>query len=229
MKKLICLALAVLMLFALTACAQNNNETRTPENAVPETQSSGTKAPETTQAPAASELPSPAEIEAAIAAALGDGYLATVDVPEEEIYICPLGWLEDMSILDSWVAKQALISAVDLDNVVIAKCKDAADTEKVVDAFNNSFAQACGYVRKYPFGVAKVENARIYKVDDTVMMILAGASPDENMEAEVEAKLAADEYAKIDAALEKLFGFLPENLAVIPEDSGNSGGGLLGG
>lgn len=238
MKKLLCLALAVLMLLALAACAGNTTPTdpkndtapatQTPDTKAPDTQAPDTQAPET-EAPAPAELPSPAEIEAAIAAALGDGYLATVDVPEEEIYMCPLGWVEDMSILDSWVAKQALISAVDLDNVVVAKCKDAADTEKVVNAFNNSFAQACGYVSQYPFNVAKVQNARIYCVGDTVMFLMAGASADAEADEEAAAQLAASEYEKIDAAVEALFGFLPENLAVVPEDSGSSGGGLLGG
>lgn len=228
MKKLLCLALAVLMLFALAACAENPTPTESKNDTTPATDAPETKAPDTTAAPAPAELPSPVEIEAAVAAALGDGYLATVDVAEEEIYLCPLGWLEDMSILESWVAKQAVISAVDLDNVVVAKCKDAADTEKVVEAFNNSFAQTVSYVRQYPFGTAKVLGARIYRVGDTVMFLMAGAS-DDSGDAETEAKLAETEYAKIDAALEKLFGFVPENLAVIPEDNGNSGGGLLGG
>ena len=54
MKKLLCLALAVLMLFTLAACAENNNETLTPDT--PAT----TTPPETTQAPAPAETPSAA-------------------------------------------------------------------------------------------------------------------------------------------------------------------------
>ena len=218
MKKLLCLALAVLMLFAFAACAQNNNETKAPETDTPETQ-----APET-QAPVPAEIPTPAEIEAAIAAALGEGDKATVDVSEDEFFMSPIGWL-DQEKVKSYVAKQALVSAVDMDTIVVAECEEGY-ADEAVDLLNQSYAQTVSYVSQYPFGVAKVQNARLYKVGNTVMLIIAGASPDEDMDAEAEAKLAVDEYAKIDAALEKLFGFVPENLAVISE---NNGGGLLGG
>ena len=240
MKKLLCLALAVLMLFALAACAQNNNETKTPATNAPDTQPPETKAPETkapetqapeTKAPETEPAPAqgytPAEIEAAIAAALGDGYLATVQIPEDEIYTCPLGWLEDASVVESWVAKQAAISALNPDNVVVAKCKTAADAETVVQAFNNCFAQQIGYSRQYPFSVAKVEGCRICRVEDTVMYILTGAEADPEADEEAAARLAAAEYEKVDAALQTLFGFVPENLAEIPDDQGS--GGLLGG
>ena len=225
MKKLLCLALAALMLFAFAACAQNNNETLTPDTLTPDTKTpETTQAPET-QAPAPAETPTPAEIEAAIAAALGEGDKATVDVSEDEFFMSPIGWL-DQDKVKSYVAKQALVSAVDLDTVCIAEVEEGY-ADEAVSIFNQSFAQTMSYIRQYPFGVAKVENTRICKVGNTVMLIIAGASPDEDMDAETEAKLAVEEYAKIDAALEKLFGFVPENLAVIPENNG--GGGLLGG
>ena len=233
MKKLLCLALAVLMLFTLAACAEEpaptepKNDTA-PATQAPDTQAPDTQAPETTQAPAPAEVPTPAEIEAAIAAALGDGYLAVVEIPEDEIFTSPVGWLEDISIVDSWVAKQAAVSALNPDNVAVVKCKTAADAETVVQAFNNCYAQQVGYSRQYPFSVAKVEGCRIYRVEDTVMYVLAGADADPEAGEEAAAQLAAAEYAKIDAAVEALFGFVPENLAVIPEDNG-SGGGLLGG
>ncbi len=226
MKKLLCLALAVLMILSLAACAQNNNETPPPETLTPDTkEAQTTQAPDTTQAPAPAETPTPAEIEAAIAAALGEGDLATVDVPEEELYSSPIGWL-DQSKVKSWVAKQALVSALNMDQVAIAECEDGY-ADEAVELFNQSFAQTMSYVRMYNFGVAKVENARIYKVGNTVMLIIAGAAPAEDADDEAAAKLADEEYAKIDAALAELFGELPENLAVIPENNG--GGGLLGG
>lgn len=223
MKKLLCLALAALMLFGLAACAENGGETKAPETTLaPET----TKAPETTEAP--KPAPTPAEIEAAVAAALGEGYLATVDVSEEDLWSCPLGWLEDLSILDTWVAKQAAVPALNMDTVIVAKCKDAADADKVIGVYNDYLAQTVGYTRQYPFGAAKVQGARICKVDDLALFILAGAEADPEADEEAAAKLAAAEYEKIDAALEALFGYVPENLAVIPEDTGASGG-LLGG
>lgn len=231
MKKLLCLALAVLMLFALAACAENPTPTEpkndtTPATQAPDTQAPDTQAPETTQAPAPAEAPTPAEIEAAIAAALGEGYKATVDVPEDGFFMSPVGWLEQEKV-KSYVAKEALITALDLDTVAIAECEEGY-ADEAVSIFNQSFAQSVSYIHQYTYGVAKVENGRIYKVGNTVMLIIAGASPDEDMDDEAKAKLALDEYAKIDAAIESLFGFVPENLAVIPEDNG-SGGGLLGG
>ncbi len=226
MKKLLCLVLAALMLLTLVACAEIKDPTDTQKipdtNAVPDT----TKAPDTTAAPAPAEAPTPAEIEAAIAAALGEGYLATETVPQDEIFTSAIGWL-DQTKVKSCIAKQALVSALNMDQIAIAECEDGY-ADEAVELFNQSFAQTVSYVRQYPFGVAKVENARIYKVGNTVMLIIAGAAPAEDADAEAEAKLAADEYAKIDAALAELFGFVPENLAVIPEDNGGSGG-LLGG
>ena len=226
MKKLLCLALAVLMLFALAACAENPTPTEPKNDTAPATQAPDTQAPETTQAPAPAEAPTPAEIEAAIAAALGEGDIATVDVTGDDLFKNPVGWL-DQEKVKAYVSKEALVSARDPDKVAIAACEeDYAD--EAVSIFNESLAQSVSYAHLYNYGIAKAENARLYKVGGTVMLILAGASPDEDMDDEAKAKLALDEYAKIDAAIESLFGFVPENLAVIPEDNG-SGGGLLGG
>ena len=130
--------------------------------------------------------------------------------------------------MDSWVAKQAAVSALNPDNVAVVKCKTAAAAETVVQAFNDFFAQQVSYASLYPYSVAKVEGCRIYRVEETVLYVLAGADADPEAGEEAAAKLAAEEYAKIDAAIESLFGYVPENLAVIPEDNG-SGGGLLGG
>jgi len=109
-----------------------------------------------------------------------------------------------------------------MDAVVIAECEDGY-ADEAVKQLNESFAQTVDYIRQYPFGVAKVEGARLYKIGNTVMLIIAGASADEKASAEDEAKLAASEYEKIDNALKALFGTLPENLAVIPEATDNGG------
>ena len=66
-------------------------------------------------------------------------------------------------------------------------------------------------------------NARIYQSGDYVVYIIAGASYD-GEDSEAEAKLAAAEYAKIDEAVKSVFGTLPNNSAVVPEDNGGSGG-----
>ena len=71
-----------------------------------------------------------------------------------------------------------------------------------------------GDIRQYPFGTAKVLNARLYQSGDYVIYVIVGASYDGD-DAEAEAKLAVAEYEKIDEVIEEIFGALPENLAVV--------------
>ena len=213
MKKFIALLLAALMVMSFAACSSNkNDDPKKPESSQTETNKTddpGKKSDEVKTA-------APKDIEAAIAKALGNGDLATVDVPEEEISLSALGRL-DMTKVKSYVAKQAAVPSVDLDAIVIAECEDGY-ADEAVTLFNESYAQTVDYIRQYPFGVAKVEGARLYKVGNTVMLIIAGASAGDGASAEDEAKLAAAEYEKIDNALRDLFGTLPENLAVAPKN-----------
>lgn len=192
MKKWIVFILAALMLLSMAACGSNSGETEAPLKAA-----------------------TPAEIEAAVAAALGDGCLATVDVPEEELFTSPLGDL-DLSRVKSYVAKQSEVVSVDVDTIVIAECEDGYADEAVAK-LNEAYGRILSYIRQYPFGVAKVEGARLYKVGSTVMLIIAGASYD-GEDSEAEARLANEEYQKIDEALKGLFGSLPQNLIQIPEN-----------
>lgn len=162
----------------------------------------------------------PAEIEQKIADAIGkDNYLCDTEIDKD--------WLQstfqlDMSKVESYVAKQNSIGSVNPDTVVILKTKDgyAADAVK---ALNTYYAQIVDYIRQYPFGTAKVMNARLYQSGDYVIYIVAGASYD-GEDSEAETKLAVSEYAKIDEAIKSVFGTLPDNLAVVPEDNGSSGG-----
>ncbi len=217
MKKVIALILAMMMVASLVACGSDSNK----EN--PNTNNNTSQTDEKPKEEV--KEATPAEIEAAIAKALGDGYLATVEVPEEEILMTALGRL-DMEKVESYIAKQSAVTSVNLDTVVIVKCKDGY-ADEAVQAFNDAFDQTISYIRQYPFGVAKVEGARLYKINDTVIYVIAGASAGEGTSAEEEAKLAVSEYEKIDAAIKEVCGVLPENLAVIPEDSGNNGGAFL--
>ena len=192
MKKWIVFILAALMLLSMAACGSNSGETEAPLKAA-----------------------TPAEIEAAVAAALGDGCLATVDVPEEELFTSPLGDL-DLTKVKSYVAKQSEVVSVDVDTIVIAECEDGYADEAVAK-LNEAYGRILSYIRQYPFGVAKVEGARLYKVGSTVMLIIAGASYD-GEDSEAEAKQANEEYQKIDEALKGLLGSVPQNLIQIPEN-----------
>ena len=186
MKKIVALVLAALMLLPLVACG-------------------GSKTMDA----------SPAEIEAAIAKALGDGYLCTVDVTGDDLATSVVSDV-DMSQVEEFVVKTTAVPAMNLDRVAILKCKDGY-ADQAVEALNAAFANTISYIRLYPFGTAKVEGARLYKVGNTVIYVLAGQQPDYEMSDEDAAKLAAAEYEKVDAAIKGLAGSVPENLAVIPK------------
>lgn len=145
-----------------------------------------------------------------------------MDAPEDELFSTVVSSI-DFSQVGDYVIKQARVSAVNPDTVVVLKCKSGyADT--AVDLINESYAQTLSYSRLYSFSVAKVEGARLYKIGDTVIFVIGGANAEDGASAEDEAKLAASEYEKIDGAIKELFGTLPENLAVVTEpDDTNSG------
>lgn len=201
MKKFIAFLLAALMVMSFAACSSNNSD--------------NPKTSESDQTSNQTKVYTPAEIETAIAKALGDSDLCTVDVPKEEIVSSAIGYL-DLTKVKAYIAKQTNLPSVMLDSIVIAECEPGY-ADEAVKLFNENYAQVISYIRQYPFGVAKAENARIYKVGNTVMFIMAGADADENTSAEDEAKLAVSEYEKIDNAIKSLFGTLPKNLAVVAE------------
>jgi len=225
MKKYLTIALAALMVMSLAGCSNTTNSSAA--------NSDSSSASSTVNSDAASDKTdnssdsdsnaeknvAPADVEAAIAKALGDGYLSTVDAPEDELFSTVVSTI-DFSQVDDYVIKQATVSAVNPDTVVVLKCKSGyADT--AVDLINESYAQILSYSRLYSFSVTKVEGARLYKIGDTVIFVIGGANAEDGASAEDEAKLAASEYEKIDNAIKELFGTLPENLAVVtePDDS----------
>lgn len=226
MKKHIAIITAAVLALTLTACSNTESKPNDPQssnsgNINNESTSKTDSKPDNSQ----SAAPSPKEIEAAIAKALGDGYLCTADVPDEEMGLSCIGWL-DFTKIDEYVVKQPTIYAQDA--VGIVKCKEGY-ADEAATILNDHFAQSISYIRQYPHDIAKVEGTRIYKIGDIVMYITAGAAPDANTSDEDAAKLAASEYEKIDNAIKEIFGSLPENLAVIPEDNGEDNGGNNGG
>lgn len=224
MKKTFSAIMAALLALSLTACGNSNEKTSGSDNS----SSSSTGKPDNSSSSKPESKPdspqtaehSPKEIEAAIAKALGDGYLCTADVPDEEIPLSCIGWL-DLTKIDEYVVKQPTVYAQDA--VGIVKCK-AGYADEAAKILNDHFAQSISYIRQYPFDVAKVEGTRIYRYGDTLMYITAGAAATAEMSEEDAAKLADSEYKKIDKAMEDLFGKKLENLAVMPEETENSGG-----
>lgn len=228
MKKSALIITALVLALTLASCGnQNPNtpDTTSPktETVEPETDKPAETTPDTKKDDSTASEITPASIEKAIADAVGsENYLCDTDIEES--------WLKnsfglDLSKVKSYVAKQNAISAVNLDTVIILETEDGyADT--AVELLNESYSGAVSYIRQYAFGVGKVMNARIYKEGNYVIYILAGASYEGN-DAEKEDEFAVSEYKKIDDALNSIFGEIPENLAVIPEDDGSSVGLII--
>ena len=196
-KKIALILLSLVMAFSIVACGKATDNKKTDDTGKGNTTVTAT----------------PAEIEQKIADAIGkDSYLCDTDIDKD--------WLQnsfglDLSKVDSYVAKQNSIASVNPDTVIVLKTKDGYVAD-AVKALNDNFAQMVSYIRQYPFGTAKVINARLYQSGDYVIYVIAGASYDGD-DAEAENKLAVSEYAKIDEALKSVLGTLPENLAVVPE------------
>lgn len=213
MKKIFAFILATLMLISFAACSNQsggNNDKKPDSNnstITPGDKTSSVK---------------PADIEKAIKEAIGkDGYLCDTDISAEDL---ANRYDLDMTKVETFVAKENSVSSVNLDTVIILQVKAGYEAD-AIKAINGTYEQTVSYIRQYPFGVAKVEGARLYQNGNVVALILAGANAKDNATAEDRAKTADAEYQKIDNAWKSLFGSLPQNQIVIPEDNGNNGGG----
>ena len=223
MKKITVTLITAAMLLTLAGCSQNSSGTsdssQTSQSTSAADSSTDSKPADDSDNSGVNADVSASDIEKKIAEALGDGYLCDVDIDAD--------WFQnyygfDMSQIEEYAAKQNTISAANPDTVIVLKVKDGyADT--AAELLNTAFAQQVSYIRQYPFGVQKVMNARIFKNGNYVIYAIAGQSYD-GEDSEEELKLAESEYAKVDSAVESVFGTLPENIAVVPEDDGNSGG-----
>ena len=72
----------------------------------------------------------------------------------------------------------------------------------------------------YNMDLQRVLQARLFVNDNYVALIVEGEQADWQTSDEEQAKFAADEAAKVDAAWSAIFGS-SENSIVIPADSGN--------
>ena len=202
MKKSILIVFLLIIALSFSACQKNNSSN------------------DTSSDKSATVTLSPEEIKDKIADAVGaDNFLCDTEI--EEFYLTNTYGF-DLSKIESYVALQNSISSINPDTIIILKTKDDyADT--AVDAINTIYAQSVSYIRQYPFNTAKVLNARLYSEADYVIYVIAGASYD-GEDSEEENRLAVSEYEKIDEAIKDIFGKLPENKAVVPEDTGSAGG-----
>lgn len=223
MRKIELVILAGVMALSLSACAGKKDAQQGATTQQTTTQQNETQTQKETDKDSdnkKNDSVSIKSIEDAVVQAIGEeNYLC--DVEKDKTMLFARLELDESQIVE-YIAKENSISSVHLDQIMIFKVKDGyADT--VVDKINDDFAQTVSYVRQYPFGVAKVLNARLYKSGNYVVFVLAGADYDGD-DSEAEEKLAEEEYAKIDKTMEGIFGAVPENLLVIPENDGSNGG-----
>lgn len=199
-KKVLTLGLCAVMALSLAACGgQSGNDTKPDQKN--ETIST-----------------TPADIQTAIKEALGDGWLCDAELDEETV----LGYYGlDGEQIEAISAAESSNSSLNIDRVVIIQVKDGY-AEDAVKALNDGFDQTAGYSRLYGFGVPKMLGTRLYQSGNFVALITAGASGDELPEEEA-AKLSSGEYAKIDEAWKGIFGNIPTNQIVIPEEKETGG------
>ena len=166
-KRMMCLLLAAGVAIGLSACQKPQHSDDPKQSSTAQPGTSATQ-PGTTTAPLSLTA---AEVEQKIAEAIGaDQYLCTVDIEKETLETY---YGLDGSQIEDFCAKQNAISSVNPDTVIVLKLKRGyADT--AVEKLNTGYAQLVGYIRMYPFGTAKVLNARLYQIDDYVLYIIAG-------------------------------------------------------
>lgn len=221
------LILMMVLLLLLTGCGGNKTQTAS-KNSDKNNDKKATATP-TKAADTPVNTPSgvtPESLEAAIRQALGDGYVADMDTPADELPLTMLGGI-DLSKIDSYVAKQNAVPSVHADTVIIVRCKDASYADTVVAAFNEFVDRAHKQAKIYPLEPFKQMEARLYKAGDIVMYILAGAPlpEDSRLDDMQQYQYAVDEYKKIDDALKSLLGYLPENLLSDGSEGGEDEGG----
>ena len=125
----------------------------------------------------------------------------------------------DMSQIESWAAESNSMSSLNMDCAVVLQVKDgyAEDAAKLLQ---QSYEQTLSYARMYNMDLQRVLQARLFVNGNYVALIIEGEQGDWEASGEDQAKFAADEAAKVDAAWSEIFGSA-DNSIVIPEDSGN--------
>ena len=214
MKRILTGIMALIMIFSATAAVSAADLAKVgTDNSVTVTDTAKTA---DTAVKKSKSKNSPAKVEKQIKKAIGSkNYNCNTKISEKKLSET---YGLNMKKIKSYVAKESSVPSVYLDEVIVLKVKKGyADT--AVKKLNKAFAQKVDYVRQYPFSVAKVMNARIYKSGNYVAFVLAGKEPSDNMSSKKAAKLAKSEYKKTDKAWQKIFGKKAKNYAVIPKTS----------
>ena len=195
MKRILTFALALVMVLSLAACGSKSDDNKKNDNEVTMTGQ---------------------EVLEQLKKSLGDSYAS--DTAETEDRISGYYGL-DMSQIESWAAESSSMSSTSMDCAVVLKVKDGYAKDAAA-LLQQSFDQTVNYARMYNMDLQRVLQGRLYISGNYVAYFIEGQAPDHNASAEAQAKFAADEAAKVDAAWSALFGSAGNSI-VIPEESGS--------
>ncbi|MGI6028368.1 MAG: DUF4358 domain-containing protein [Candidatus Heteroscillospira sp.] len=202
-KKVLTLGLCAAMALSLAACGSKGKTDPTPEPS---------------DKPNTETVTTPDDIQKAIKDALGEGWLCDAEMEKDMV----LGYYGlDGEQVEAIAAAENSNGSLNIDRVVILQVKEGYAGD-AIKALNGGFDQSASYSQMYGFDVQKMLGTRLYQNGNYIALITAGANGGELSEEEA-AKLSNDEYAKIDQAWKGIFGSVPENQIIIPEEKENSG------
>ncbi len=198
MKRISSIVLAIVMALALAACSNNTNNNNN---------SNGAKEVNMTAQ----------EVLDSIKKSLGDSF--DCDVTEDEARMSGY-WGLDMTKVESWAAMSNSNSSLNPSSAVILKVQEGY-AQDAAALLQSGYEQVLSYSRMYNMDLQKVLQARLFVNGNYVALLILGAQGDWEASDEDQAKFAADEAAKVDAAWSGIFGSA-DNTIVVPEDNGNS-------
>ena len=201
MKRILSFALGLIMVLSLAACGGKTNDINNSDDP-----NNTPKVTMTAQ-----------EILDSLKKSLGDSY--TSDIAEAEERMSGYYGL-DMSRIESWAAESNANSSMNMDCAVVLKVKDGY-AQDAAALLQEGFSQTCNYARMYNMDLQRVLQARLFISGNYVALLIEGQQGDWEASEEDQAKFAADEAAKVDAAWKDIFGGDPVNMITIPaEESG---------
>ena len=198
MKRISSIVLAIVMALALVACSNNTNNNNN---------SNDDKEVNMTAQ----------EVLDSIKKILGDSF--DCDVTEDESRMSGY-WGLDMTKVESWAAMSNSNSSLNPSSAVILKVQEGY-AQDAAALLQSGYEQVLSYSRMYNMDLQKVLQARLFVNGNYVALLILGAQGDWEASDEDQAKFAADEAAKVDAAWSGIFGSA-DNTIVVPEDNGNS-------
>lgn len=198
MKRISSIVLAIVMALALAACSNNTNNNNN---------SNGAKEVNMTAQ----------KVLDSIKKSLGDSF--DCDVTEDEARMSGY-WGLDMTKVESWAAMINSNSSLNPSSAVILKVQEGY-AQDAAALLQSGYEQVLSYSRMYNMDLQKVLQARLFVNGNYVALLILGAQGDWEASDEDQAKFAADEAAKVDAAWSGIFGSA-DNTIVVPEDNGNS-------